>query len=75
LQAEQQHEQHAADDRRHRERQVDERDEKILTAKLELGDGPGGGEAECRVEGTTMTVVSRVNSMAATARGSISAAT
>ena len=46
LRAEQQHEHQAGDDRRHRERQVDQRDQQALAAKLELGDRPRRGDAE-----------------------------
>lgn len=44
--AEQQHQHEAGDDRRDRERQVDEGQEEPLAAELELGHRPGGGEAE-----------------------------
>ena len=50
LRAEEQHEAEARDHRRHRERQVDEGDEERLAAEVELGDRPGGGEAEDGVE-------------------------
>ena len=50
LQAEQQHVDQAGDHRRHRERQVDQRDQQALAAELELGDRPGRGDAEDEVE-------------------------
>ena len=46
LPAEQQHEHHPRDDRRDGKRQVDERDEQLLSAELKLADGPRGGHAE-----------------------------
>ena len=49
LGAEQQHVDQAGDDRRDRERQVDQRDQEALAVELELGDRPGGGEAEDEV--------------------------
>ncbi len=36
----------AGDHRRDGERQVDQRDQQALAAELELGDGPGGRDAE-----------------------------
>jgi len=50
LQAEQQHEHHAADHRRYRERQVDKRDQQVLAGELEFRDCPGGRDAEDRIE-------------------------
>ena len=50
LEPEQQHEHQARDHRRHRERQVDQRDEEALAAELELGDRPGGRDPDQRVE-------------------------
>src|SRR5918997_4087924 len=50
LGAEQQDEDQSRDDRRHRERQLDEGDQRRLAAEIELGDGPGGGDAEDGVE-------------------------
>ncbi len=50
LGAEQQHEDHAGDHRRHREGQVDDRGQQALAAELELGDAPGRGDAEDRVD-------------------------
>ena len=46
LQPEQQHEDQTGDHRRHRERQIDQRDQKVLAAKLEFGDRPGADNAE-----------------------------
>ena len=46
LGAEQDHVDQAGDDGRDRERQVDQRDQERLAAELELGDRPGGGNAE-----------------------------
>ena len=40
----------AGDDRRDREGQVDQRDQEGLARELELGDRPGGGDAEDEVE-------------------------
>ena len=51
LRAEEQHVDEAGDHGRDRERQVDQGDEQALAAKLELGNRPGGGEAEDRVQG------------------------
>ena len=50
LQAEDEHVDQARDHRRHRERQVDERDQQRLAAEIELGDRPGRGDAEDEVE-------------------------
>ena len=50
LRAEQQHVDQAGDHRRDRERQVDQRDQQALAAELELGDRPGGRDAEDQVE-------------------------
>ena len=50
VRAEQQHEAEAGDDRRDRERQVDQRDQEGLAGEVELRDRPGGGDAEDRVE-------------------------
>src|SRR5690606_31290896 len=36
--------------RRHREGQVDKRDEELLARKIELRDRPGGGDAEDEIE-------------------------
>ena len=50
--AAEQHDQHQTrDHRRHRERQVDERNEHGLAAKVELGDEPGRGESVDHVQG------------------------
>ena len=48
--AEQQHVDQARDHRRHREGQVDQRGQEGLALELELGDRPGGGDAEDQVE-------------------------
>ena len=48
LQAEEQHVDQAGDHRRDRERQVDQRDQQVLAAEVELGDRPGRGHAEDR---------------------------
>ena len=40
----------AGHDRRHRERQIDQRDQQALAAEIELGDRPGAGDAEDGVE-------------------------
>ncbi len=50
LGAEQQNEDEARDDRRDGEGQLDQRDERRLAAEVELGDRPGGGDAEDRVQ-------------------------
>ena len=50
IQAEQQYIDESRHHGRHRERQVDQRDEEALAAKLELGDTPGGGDAEHGVQ-------------------------
>ncbi len=50
LQAEDQHVDQARDHRRHRERQVDQRDQQVLAAEAELGDRPGRGHAEDEVQ-------------------------
>ncbi len=50
VQAEQQHEHHARDHRRDRQRQIDERDEHALAAELELGDRPGCRQSEHGVD-------------------------
>jgi hypothetical protein len=50
LQAEHQHVDQAGDHRADRERQVDQRQQQVLAAELELGDGPGGGHAEHQVQ-------------------------
>jgi hypothetical protein len=50
LRAEDQHEDQTGDDRRNRERQVDQRDQELLAAELELGDRPGGRHTEDEVE-------------------------
>ncbi|MNN14075.1 hypothetical protein D3C81_1271280 [compost metagenome] len=50
LRAEQQHVDQARDHRRHRERQVDQRDQQVLAAELELGDGPCRRHAEHHVQ-------------------------
>ena len=49
LRAEEQHVDQARGHRRDRERQVDQRDQEALALELELGDRPGGGEAEDEV--------------------------
>ncbi|KAG1257695.1 hypothetical protein G6F65_015816 [Rhizopus arrhizus] len=49
LRAEQQDEHQAGHHGRHRKRQVDQRDQELLAAELELRDGPGGGHAEHQV--------------------------
>ena len=51
LQPEQQHEDQAGHDRRHGERQVDQRHQQRPAGKAEAGDGPGGGDAEDHIEG------------------------
>ena len=50
LPAEQQHEDHARDDRRNAVGQVDQRNQQALAGELELGDGPGRDHAEHRVD-------------------------
>ncbi len=50
LRTEQQHVDQPRDDRRHRERQIDQRQQQVLAAKLELGDGPRRRHAEHHVE-------------------------
>ena len=50
LQSEEQHVNEARHHRRHRERNVDQRQEKALAAELELGDRPRGGKAEGGVQ-------------------------
>ena len=49
LQAEHQHVDQAGDHRAHRERQVDQRQQHVLAAEVELGDAPGRGHAEHQV--------------------------
>ena len=49
LPAEQLHEDQPGDDRRHGERQIDQRREQALAAEVEPGDRPRGGDAEDRV--------------------------
>ena len=49
LAAEEQDEHHARDDRRHGERQIDQRDQQLLSAKLKLADRPCRGDAEDQV--------------------------
>ena len=49
LAAEEQHEHHARDDRRYRKRQVDQRNQQLLAAKLELADRPRRGDAEEKI--------------------------
>ena len=51
VRAEQEDEHESGDDRRHRERQVDESDQGALAAKFEFGDGPGGRDPEHEVAG------------------------
>ena len=50
LQAEHQHEDQAGDHRADRERQVDQGEQQVLAAEVELGDRPRRGEAEDEVE-------------------------
>ena len=50
LQAEDQHVDQPGDHRRHRERQVDQRDQHALAGKVELGDRPRRRDAEHEVE-------------------------
>ena len=50
LRTEKQDKDEAGHDRRDGEGQINERDQEGLAAKLELGDGPGGGDAEDEVE-------------------------
>ena len=50
LRAEQQHEHQARDHRADRERQIDQRDQEGLAAKLEFRDGPGRDHAEHQIE-------------------------
>ena len=50
LPTKQQHEDHAADNRRHRERQVDKRYQQVLASELEFRDRPGGGDPKDRIE-------------------------
>ena len=50
LRAEHQHVDQARDHRRDRERQVDQRDQQLLAAEIELGDRPGGRDAEHEVQ-------------------------
>ena len=50
LQAEEQDIDETRNHRRYGERQIDQRDQHLLAAKIEFGDRPGGGEAECEVE-------------------------
>ena len=49
--AEQQHEHQARDDRRDRERQIDEGDKQLPAREAEPGDGPGSGQPEQQVQG------------------------
>src|SRR5882724_273319 len=51
MQAEHQDVDHAGDDGRDRERQIDQGQQQMLAAELELGDAPGGGDAEDQVQG------------------------
>ncbi|CDN41781.1 hypothetical protein BN871_AL_00280 [Paenibacillus sp. P22] len=51
LGAEEQQENEARDDGRHRERQVDQRHEQVFAAEAELGYEPGGSHAEDGVQG------------------------
>ena len=51
LRPEQQHVHQARDDGGYGKRQVDQRDQEGLAAELELGDGPGGADAEDGVQG------------------------
>ena len=48
--AQQQHEDQPGDDRRDGEGQVNQRQQEVLAPELELGDGPGGGDAEQDVQ-------------------------
>ena len=48
--SEEQHEDQAGDDRRDGERQVDQRDQEVLSPELELGDAPRGGHAEDEID-------------------------
>ena len=50
LQAEDEHEDQAGDHRRDRERQVDQREQQVLAAEVELGDRPRRGDAEDEVQ-------------------------
>ena len=50
LQAEQQHEDQPGDHRRDRERQVDQREQHVLAAEVELRDRPGRRDAEHQVQ-------------------------
>ena len=50
LRAEHQHIDEAGDHRRNREWQIDKGRQEALAAKLEFGDGPGGRQAENRIE-------------------------
>ena len=50
LPAEEQHEDHARDHRRNAVGQVDQRNQHALAEELELGDRPGGEDAENRVD-------------------------
>ncbi|MNZ82663.1 hypothetical protein D3C78_1013670 [compost metagenome] len=50
LGAEHQHVDQTCDHRRHRERQVDERDQDALATEVVLADAPGGADAEHQVQ-------------------------
>ncbi len=50
LRAEQQHEDEARDHRTDRERQIDQRDQESLAAKVEFGDRPGRDQPEHQIE-------------------------
>ena len=76
LGTEQQNEDKTGDDRRDRERQVDQRDQELLAAELELGDGPGCATPKTRLSGTEIAAASSVVSRTAdSASASVSAIT
>ena len=54
LRAEDENVDEAGDDRRHRERQIDQRDQQALARKREFRDRPGRREAEDEIGGTAM---------------------
>src|SRR5688500_12392068 len=49
LPAEEQHEHHSGNNRGHRERQIDQRDQQLPAAELKLADGPGSGHAKDQI--------------------------
>ena len=65
LRSEQQHEDQARDDRRNGERQVDQRHQQVLAAKVKFATHQAAASPKAALIGTTMTATMNVNKIAA----------